>query len=182
MFRDCLPTYAAHLRERGYAEGTVRSYQRIALRWRNSHRGPADWLQGVLDRSRAKSPSGRPTTTVRTYQKALRSYLEFKGMDPSLASLPRVLRYSHPKAQRALTRAEEAKLREALEGDRVAEPMRTALLVILATGLRRNEALQLRLADFAIEEGSHRERRSPGPTPAPRWRSKIAAAAPLGRP
>jgi len=153
MPRDCLPTFAAHLRDRGHAETTVRNYQRVALRWRNSHREPADWLAGIQERSRAGDPAGRPTGTAKGYEAALRAYLTFKGDDPQRATLPPILRYARPRVQRALTRPQESRLRAALEGDAVKEPVRTLIRLMLDTGLRQTEARSLRLTDLEFADG-----------------------------
>jgi len=153
MYRDCLPKFAAHLRDRGHAETTVRNYQRVALRWRNSHRPPADWLAGIQERSRAGDPAGRPTGTAKGYEAALRAYLTFKGDDPARATLPAVLRYARPRAQQALTRPQEGRLRAALEGDEVPEPVRTLIRLMLDTGLRSAEARSLRLSDLEQVDG-----------------------------
>lgn len=137
-------TFEEHLRAKGYAATTIRSYVAIVKRWLRTRLPAAEWLRRQRERS---ARGGGPTESSKVYEHALVAYHRARGLPVDGLRQPRVLRYTHPHAQRALERAEEDALRAYLEGPAEPEPGRTWARLLLDTGLRRDEARRLRLGD-----------------------------------
>lgn len=134
------PEWAAWMRQQGYSQVTINTYQSTVRWWKRSRLSMDEWL--AHQNAESQQRGGPPTESARIYRRALVAWARWRG-EPAPAPLPRVIRLARPRPAAILTL--EDVIRIDAEIAQLPPLYATVLGLLRATGLRVSEATRAQL-------------------------------------